>query len=133
MASFGKKSQERLNTCDPRLIELFERVVEDFDCTVLQGHRGEEEQNKLFEEGFSKLKYPKGKHNQYPSLAVDVAPYPIDWKDRERMTLFAGFVKGLAKGMYNIDLRWGGDWDSDFHVQDNRFDDFPHFEIKEKK
>ena len=47
MASFGKKSQERLNTCDPRLIELFERVVEDFDCTVLQGHRGEEEQNKL--------------------------------------------------------------------------------------
>ena len=31
MPSFGKKSQEKLNTCDPRLIELFERVVEDFE------------------------------------------------------------------------------------------------------
>ena len=74
MPSFGKSSQEKLNTCDPRLIELFERVVEDFDCTVLQGYRDEVDQNRLFEEGFSKLKYPKGKHNQYPSLAVDVAP-----------------------------------------------------------
>ena len=47
------------------------------------------------------------------------------------MTYFAGFVKGIAKGMYNIDLRWGGDWDNDWEVKDNRFDDFPHFEIKE--
>ena len=33
MPRFGKKSQEKLNTCDPRLVELFERVVEDFDCS----------------------------------------------------------------------------------------------------
>ena len=108
MPKFGKKkSQQRLNTCDPRLIELFERVVEDFDCSVLQGHRGEKEQNKLFEKGFSKLKYPKGKHNQYPSLAVDVAPYPIDWKDRERFTYFAGFVMGYCRfNGINYTLGW---------------------------
>ena len=99
MPSFGKKSQERLNTCDPRLVELFETVVEDFDCTILQGYRDEKEQNKAFEDGFSKLKYPDGSHNKYPSLAVDVAPYPIDWKDRERFTYFAGFVKGIATSM----------------------------------
>jgi hypothetical protein len=29
-----------------------------------------------------------------------------------------------------IELRWGGDWDQDFEVKDNRFDDFPHFELK---
>ena len=84
----------------------------------------------LFEEGFSKLQYPKGKHNQYPSLAVDVAPYPIDWKDRERFTYFAGFVMGIAASM-GLTIRWGGDWDRDTELKDNNFDDLPHFEIKD--
>ena len=30
-----------------------------------------------------------------------------------------------------VNLRWGGDWDQDFEVQDNKFDDFPHFEIRD--
>tara|TARA_R110000824_G_scaffold55664_6_gene153217 strand:+ start:1324 stop:1716 length:393 start_codon:yes stop_codon:yes gene_type:complete len=129
MASFGKKSQERLNTCDPRLVELFEEVVEHFDCTVIQGYRDEAEQNKAFEDGFSKLKYPKGSHNKYPSLAVDIAPYPIDWKDRDRFHFFAGFVKGIASQM-GLNIRWGGDWNSDTHTKDNNFDDLPHFEVR---
>ena len=53
----------------------------------------------------------------------------IDWDDRERFTLFAGFVLGIAKSM-GINLRWGGDWDQDWTVKDNKFDDFPHFELK---
>jgi peptidoglycan LD-endopeptidase CwlK len=130
MASFGKKSQERLNTCDPRLVELFEEVVEHFDCSVIQGYRDEAEQNKAFEDGFSKLKYPKGSHNKYPSLAVDIAPYPIDWKDRDRFHFFAGFVKGIASQM-GLNIRWGGDWNSDTHTKDNNFDDLPHFEIRD--
>lgn len=130
MPSFGKKSQERLNTCDPRLVELFEEVVEHFDCTVIQGYRDEVEQNKAFEDGFSKLKYPQGSHNKYPSLAVDIAPYPIDWKDRDRFHLFAGFVKGIASQM-GLNIRWGGDWNSDTHTKDNNFDDLPHFEIRD--
>jgi len=129
MASFGKKSQEKLNTCDPRLVELFEEVVEHFDCTVIQGYRDEVEQNKAFEDGFSKLKYPQGSHNKYPSLAVDIAPYPIDWKDRDRFHLFAGFVKGIASQM-GLNIRWGGDWNSDTHTKDNNFDDLPHFEVR---
>ena len=64
-----------------------------------------------------------------PSLAVDVTPYPVDWKDRERQTLFAGFVMGIARSM-GINLRWGGDWDPDWQVQDNKFDDFPLIEIR---
>ena len=43
--------------------------------------------------------------------------------------MFAGFVLGVANQM-GINLRWGGDWDQDFEVQDNKFDDFPHFELK---
>ena len=128
MAKFGKSSKKRLATCDERLQQVFNEVIKHVDCSVLEGHRSEERQDKLFEEGKTKVKYPKGRHNTSPSRAVDVTPYPVDWDDRERQTLFAGFVIGIARSM-DIRLRWGGDWDMDFQVMDNRFDDFPHFEL----
>jgi len=128
MASFGSKSKEKLSTCHSDLQKVFYEVVKTFDCSVLEGHRDERRQNKLFEEGKTKVKYPTGRHNSNPSRAVDVTPYPVDWDDRERQTLFAGFVIGIARSM-DIRLRWGGDWDMDFQVSDNRFDDFPHFEL----
>ena len=53
----------------------------------------------------------------------------IDWEDRERFHLFAGYVLGVARGM-GITLRWGGDWNMNFEVDDNKFDDFPHFELR---
>tara|TARA_R100001594_G_C4005257_1_gene255717 strand:+ start:380 stop:769 length:390 start_codon:yes stop_codon:yes gene_type:complete len=129
MPKFGKKSRERLKTCDEKLQKVFNEVIKHVDCSVLEGHRSKDRQNKLFEEGKTKVKYPNGRHNRQPSSAVDVTPYPVDWKDRERQTLFAGFVIGVASQM-GIKLRWGGDWDQDFQVVDNRFDDFPHFELK---
>ena len=128
MARFGKTSKERLATCDERLRKVFNEVIKYIDCSVLEGHRSEERQNKLFEEGKTKVKYPKGRHNSSPSRAVDVTPYPVDWDDRERQTLFAGFVLGIARSM-DIKLRWGGDWDRDTQVSNNSFDDLPHFEI----
>ena len=130
MPKFGKKSKSRLKTCDEDLIALFEEVVKYFDCTVLEGHRGEKLQNKYFKEGKSKLKFPNGNHNNNPSTAVDVVPYPIDWDDRERMTYFAGFVKGVAYKM-GIPIRWGGDWNNNTSLKDNSFDDLPHFELRE--
>ena len=129
MPYFGKKSKERLNTCDSKLQKVFNEVIKHVDCSVLEGHREKDRQNKLYEEGKTKVKYPNGRHNRQPSSAVDVTPYPVDWGDRERQTLFAGFVIGVASQM-GINLRWGGDWDQDFQVVDNRFDDFPHFELK---
>ena len=130
MPRFGRRSKERLATCDNRLQDVFNEVIKHVDCSVLEGQRDEERQNKLFDEGKTKVRFPDGRHNDSPSRAVDVTPYPVDWADRERQTLFAGFVLGIAKSM-GIKLRCGGDWDMDFEVQDNRFDDFPHFEIKE--
>ena len=129
MPRFGKRSKERLETCNSDLRMVMNEVIKYVDCSILEGHREKDRQNQLFDEGKTKLIYPKGRHNDYPSNAVDVVPYPIDWKDRERMTLFAGFVIGVASQM-GINLRWGGDWDQDFEVQDNKFDDFPHFEVK---
>ena len=130
MPKFGRRSKEKLATCDSRLQEVFNEIIKHVDCSILEGHRGAKRQDMLFDEGKTKVKYPNGRHNADPSRAVDVAPYPIDWDDRERFHLFAGFVLGIAKSM-GVNLRWGGDWNMNFEVDDNQFDDFPHFEIKE--
>ena len=132
MAKFGRKSRERLATADSKLQKVFNEVIKYVDCSVLEGHRSKERQNKLYEEGKTKVLYPKGRHNASPSRAVDVVPYPVDWNDRERFHLFAGFVLGVARGM-GITLRWGGDWNMNFEVDDNKFDDFPHFELRDKE
>lgn len=130
MPLFSKNSTAKLLTCDDRLIRVFAEVIKHFDCTILQGHRSEEEQNEYFRTGKSKLEFPNSKHNSIPSRAVDVAPYPIDWNDRERFTLFAGMVIGVGV-MQGITIRWGGDWNRDTQVKDNGFDDLPHFEVLE--
>ena len=108
--------------------DLFNEVIKHVDCSVIEGHRNGLRQDKLFDEGKTKVKYPNGRHNANPSNAADVVPYPIDWNDRERFHLFAGFVLGIAKSM-EINIRWGGDWNMNFEVDDNQFDDFPHFEL----
>ena len=131
MARFGRTSKERLGTCEKDLQLLFKEVVKDFDCTIVCGHRGEEDQNEAFRRGNSKVKYPNGRHNASPSRAVDVAPYPIDWTDRDRFHYFAGYVMGIASKM-GINLIWGGDWDGDTDLKDNAFDDLVHFELKQE-
>ena len=128
MPKFGNKSKQRLSTCHDDLQKVFNEVIKYVDCSVLEGHRDERRQEKLYAEGKTKVHYPMGRHNTKPSRAVDVVPYPVDWNDRERFHLFSGFVLGLARGM-GITLRWGGDWNMNFEVDDNRFDDFPHFEL----
>lgn len=131
MPFFGTDSRRRLSECDDRIQIVLNEVIKTFDCSVLCGYRGEEEQNELFRIGKSHVQWPKGKHNTAPSLAVDVAPYPIDWNDREWFTYFAGFVMATALSL-GIRLRWGGDWNQDWQVRDNSFDDLPHFEIVEE-
>lgn len=128
MPKFSKTSQDRLDTCHEDLQRLFERVVEEYDCSILCGHRGQEEQNRAFEKGLSKLEFPKSKHNRTPSFAVDVSPYPVEWKNTMEWYHFAGYVKAIARDM-GIRVRWGGDWDSDNDFEDQNFNDLPHWEI----
>ncbi len=130
MPGFSEKSIAKLASCDPRLQRVFYEVVRNFDCTILEGHRDQERQNRMVDEGKSQVRWPDGRHNTVPSMAVDVTPYPVVWDDRERQTLFAGYVLATAKAM-GLDLRWGGDWSMDFEVRDNQFDDLVHFEIVE--
>ena len=127
---YSPSSAAKLAQCDPRLQLVFTTVLQSFDHTVITGHRNEILQNAAYYHvpQLSQLKFPDSKHNVFPSKAIDVCPYPIDFNDRERLTYFAGFVLGVAKEL-DINLRWGGDWDSDTEVTDNGFDDLCHFEL----
>lgn len=128
MGKFSEISDARLNTCHPDLIQLFNLVVTDFDCSVLCGHRGQEGQERYFAADISKVNWPDGKHNSKPSMAVDVAPWPINWNDMERFYFLAGYVKARAEAL-GIKIRWGGDWDGDTMVNNQTFNDLVHYEM----
>lgn len=127
MPSFSTASRKRLDTCHPDLIQVCELVIPNYDFTVLEGYRSSSRQNELFRQGKSKLKGGQSKHNNQPSLAVDIAPYPIDWKNIERFYLLAGFMFQAASQL-GVELRWGMDWDMDWDHSDQTFFDAPHFE-----
>ena len=126
--AWSRSSYRRLVSCHVALIHLGMAAADSLDITVICGHRSDDEQDSLFLLGKSQLQAGQSKHNLTPSAAIDLAPYPIDWKDRERATLFAGFVLGIAWAA-GIDCRWGGDWNSNWQVRDNSFDDLWHFEL----
>lgn len=128
MPSFSKRSRDKLETCDIQLQLIFNEVIQHWDCTILEGTRTKETQDEYFRTGRSKVQYPNSKHNSNPSLAVDVAPYPIDWNDLERFRAFGGFVLGVA-AMMDVKLRWGGDFNMNRDFKDQSFVDMPHFEL----
>jgi len=134
MPTFSDHSRSELATIHPDLRKVCEAVIDAFDIRVIEGHRDKERQNKLYRRGKSQLQYPDSKHNQQPSRAVDIAPYPIDWQAHDRFYLMAGHVQMAAyrllrRGEVAHQLRWGGDWDSDHDLDDQAFDDLPHFEL----
>lgn len=128
MPEFGERSKKALDSAHPKLRQLFEEVVKTYDCAVLCGFRNETEQEDAFVKGFSKVQFPNSKHNSYPSLAVDVVPWPLDWKDERRFYHFGGYVLATATRL-GIKIRWGGDWNGNMDFKDQRFHDLPHFEM----
>ena len=139
MAYFSDKSKEKLDSCHASIIQLFYKVIEHQDCIVIYGHRTPEEQMEIFKQGrelvngewrivdSSKVRTykdgvkEKSDHNIYPSRAVDIAPYPLDWNDITRFIAFGNYVKGVADTM-GIRIKWGGDWES--------FKDYAHWYVE---
>ena len=129
MPSFSNRSTDNLRTCHPDLERLFREVVGRFDCAVICGHRDKAAQDAAYHSGNSKKLWPDSTHNSLPSLGVDVCPYPIDWNDTARFYYFAGYVKGVAERIGIKDLRWGGDWNGDWQVNESFFD-LAHWELR---
>jgi len=130
MSSFSQYSLDNLETCHEDLQALFRKVVRYFDCRVICGHRTTAEQQALYAKGRTApgqiVTYcdgivKKSRHQTFPSIAVDVVPYPVDWDNVERFYELAGFVQAVAIGM-GIDVKWGG------HFRSLR--DLPHWEVR---
>lgn len=128
MSHFSKKSLAILETCHPDLQRLMHEVIKVVDIIILQGHRTPEQHAEYLRNGTTKVAYKESKHSFSPSLAVDIAPYPINWKDKKKFVYVAGIVLGIASQM-GISLRWGGDWNSNHDLTDQTFFDLPHFEL----
>lgn len=128
--SLSPRSKSELETCDDRIQRVIFKALELIDVSVLDGFRDADEQNKAFETGKSKVKFPDSKHNKKPSLAVDVAKSPIDWNDVNSFYFLAGTILTIAH-YEGVKLRWGGDFNRDGNMKNDKFIDLPHFEIDE--
>ena len=125
MYRFGKRSRERLRGVDTKLVNVLNELIKMMDVTVIEGLRSAERQEELLAQGATKVKYSKHMEGK----AVDIAPYPIDWKDRDRFYYMGGMVRGIAKQL-GVNIRFGGDWDSDGETKDNNFDELVHIELR---
>ena len=133
--SWSKRSKAQYDTLHPDLQWLLDTVLEEVaDISSIEGHRNEERQNSLYPR-FTKLKFPHGKHNKLPSVAVDFQPYPVPER-REKLWAALAYIAGRAIEIgkrRGLVVRWGGDWDQDGDLTDQNFDDLYHLELKEWK
>lgn len=108
MPSFGDKSNKKLETCHPKLQKIMREVIKNLDFSIIWGYRDKQLQNTFHKNGTG-LPWPKSRHNRKPSLALDIAPFPIDWLDDQRFVILAGKVleEGTKQG---VKLVWGGLW-----------------------
>ena len=121
---FSKTSLDRLEGVDARLQDWAFQMIKIRDCTIAYGVRTEEEQRELVAKGASKTMNSR----HLTGHALDIYPYPINWKHINDFYVFAGIGLGVAH-MMGIPLRWGGDWDMDWDLYDQNFNDLGHFEI----
>lgn len=143
MYTFGTASSERLSTCHEDIQLILNELITFYDFSVLEGHRSDERQLKLFHEGASTLDgvNKKSKHQSLPSMAVDIMPwkkgtnaFDDNEKERARFYMMMGMVKAIASRLYKEGkithkVRFGADWDGDDTFRDQSFDDLPHFEL----
>ena len=132
MRKWGSRSLVVRASLDSRLIKIVDTLLADVaDVSLVSGHRSEKEQNELFRQKKSKLEYPQSKHNAYPSLAVDLQPYPYPTYEPQlwgSLGYIAAHAIRIGAGQ-GVHLRWGGDWDQDGALTDQTFDDLFHLEI----
>lgn len=146
MYKYGKISRDKLNTCHPDLVKIFELTLQrsNIDIGISEGYRPIDRQHELFLQGKSKIDgiTKKGKHNFTPSMATDFYIYHPDINTRRKLVydkIHLAYVGGILesvaqelyeKGEIEYIIRWGANWDSDGVIDyDQSFDDYPHAEL----
>ncbi len=107
MARFGQRSMSAVLSCARDMQTINFEAIKLYDYSALEGYRSPTRSFELFKKG-RKIIHPtldkmdpdsyeimgnivtkvdgfkvKSKHNQKPSPALDIAPYPIDWDSDE--------------------------------------------------
>lgn len=113
------------------------------DCSVVAGHRSNEEQDALYAQGrtapgkiVTNAKAGESEHNAQPSKAIDVVPWPEKWESAKAFENLASIVWEQWRIMETLDLTqgfelvWGGDWDGDRDPNDTDDWDKPHWELR---
>lgn len=131
MFKFGKRSLDNLATCHPVLQTLAKKALEKnlLDFTVICGHRSKADQDAAFKAGTSGLRWPKSYHNRTPSLAMDLVPYPLNWKAIADFEALGILIEETWEDMTEeekggFDLFWGKNW--------VKLVDYPHWQIMKK-
>ena len=134
MPTFGAASRAQQSTCDVRLQRLQNFAIQYIDHSILEGHRNKADQDADYAKGVSKLKWPHGAHNKFPSRAFDFAPFPIDWSNKAtalgRFMLVSGVYLAGAR-ILGIKIRFGWDWSRNLDPRDESFLDWGHIELDE--
>jgi peptidoglycan LD-endopeptidase CwlK len=125
MPEFGARSLRNLATVHMDLQRVCNEAIRHYDFSVLCGHRNREKQNEAVMLGRSRAPWPTSKHNNYPSLAVDLAPWHADephirWDDLPSFYLLATYIL-VAANELGVRVIWGGHW--------RGFRDLPHFQL----
>lgn len=128
MPYFGERSKKNLETCCIEIQLIMNEAIKGWDFSVICGHRSAREQNEAYRSGKSKVRYPDSKHNMFPSDAIDITPYPINYKDIGSFYLLVGYIIRVAEEK-GVKLKYGGDWDGDRKTADQTFHDLGHLEI----
>lgn len=100
----------------------------DYTLHCSTSYRGEEAQKAALEGGFSKASFGSSPHNYKPALALDL--FFIDANGKAQF-LVDKYQK-LAHSKPDL-IIWGADWNDNGRTDDERFEDSPHFELKNWK
>ena len=140
--SFGARSASLLSGVHPELQRLAREAIANspFDFAVTEGARDAATQAEKFAKGLSKV--PFSKHQIVPAQAVHFDPSPVRYplpgdapmvatKIYMKYAMLAMHVRLTAQRL-GIPIRWGGDWDGDYDIMDQTFDDLAHYELESR-
>jgi len=143
--SLDENTMKILARVDPRLRDVVNKAITynnnkgtPLRFRIIEGHRGEVEQNNAYNRGKSKVRWPNGYHNPKASQAIDFLP--LTWSKKTKKYIFMpknanrwdhpddiksfrrigdAFARQAKKLKY--EYAYGGDWES--------LKDYPHFQI----
>lgn len=122
MKNLTERDMNRLSTCHVDLQSIVIKAAALTPLMVIWGFRNEEQQNDEKKNGYSPLAWPDSKHNHMEdglpqSLAVDLAPLPLEWKNLQHFRVLASYMWQVSV-QSKINLKWLG------HIGD-----YGHFEL----